>query len=141
VIVLDTSVLIEYYRPNGDPRIRAAVTEAIGKDQVAINGMVQVELLAFAAGEEERRTLASDFEAFFMLELGREQFELACDLGFTLRRGGVTVPATDLIIAASAITAQAELAHADGHFDRIAEVADLEARDFARKRKRLDETR
>jgi predicted nucleic acid-binding protein len=71
-------------------------------------------------------TLASDFEAFFMLELGHEQFELACDLGFTLRRGGVTVPATDLIIAASAITAQA---------------ADLEARHFARKRKRLDEAR
>ncbi|HSL84398.1 MAG TPA: hypothetical protein VLF66_16615, partial [Thermoanaerobaculia bacterium] len=93
-----------------------------------------VELLAFAAGETERRTLASDFHAFRFLELGREQFDLACDLGFSLRRGGVTVPATDLIIAASAIAAHAELRHVDGHFDRIAEVSDIEARSLKRRR-------
>jgi predicted nucleic acid-binding protein len=134
VIVLDTSVLIEYYRPSGDSGIRAAVAEAIGNDDIAVNGIIQVELLAFAAGEEDRRILVSDFEAFHMLELGREQFDLACDLGFTLRRGGVTVPAIDLVIAASAITARAELAHADNHFDRIAEVSDLEARHLVRTR-------
>jgi len=132
VIVLDTSVLIEYYRPDGDSRIRAVVVEAIGNDDVAVNGIIQVELLAFAAGDEERRILVSDFAAFYMLDLGREQFDLACDLGFTLRRDGVTIPATDLIIAASAITARAELAHADGHFDRISEVSDLEARHLRR---------
>ena len=132
LIVLDTSALIEYYRPSGDARIRAAVAQAIGDDHAAVNGLIQVEILAFAAGEEERRTLAGDFEAFHFLDLGREQFDLACDLGFTLRRGGVTVPATDLVIAAAAITAQAELFHADSHFDRIAEISDLEARHLER---------
>lgn len=134
MILLDTSTLIEYYRPKGDRRVRAAVAEVIADDQAAVNGLIQVELLAFAAGEEERRTLTSDLRAFHFLDLGREQFDLACDLGFTLRRGGVTVPATDLIIAASAITAGAELHHADGHFDRIAEVSDLEARQVERSR-------
>lgn len=133
MIVLDTSVLIEYYRPSGDAQVRAAVAEAIGDDAVAVNGILQVELLAFAAGEKERRTLAEDLQAFHWLELGREQFDLACDLGFTLRRGGVTIPATDLIIAASAITAQSALFHADGHFDRIAEVSDLDQRHLERK--------
>lgn len=141
MILLDTSVLVEYYRPSGNSSIRAAVAEAIGNDDTAVNGIIQLEILAFAAGEEERRILVSDFEAFHMLELDREQFDLACDLGFTLRRGGVTVPATDLVIAASAITAQAELAHADSHFDRIAKVSDLEARHFKRRSDRLEEER
>ena len=132
MIVLDTSVLIEYYRPSGDSRIRAAVLEAMSAGDIAVNGIIQVELLGFAAGEEERRTLVSDLQAFHFLELGREPFDLACDLGFTLRRGGLTIPATDLVIAASAINAQAELFHADGHFDRIAEVSELRARHLER---------
>jgi len=128
VILLDSSALIEYYRPSGDPAVRSVVAAAIAADLAAVNGIVQVEILAFAAGEEERRLLASDFQAFHHLDLGPEQFNLACDLGFTLRRGGVTVPATDLIVAASAISSQAELYHVDGHFDRIAEISDLQGR-------------
>lgn len=128
MILLDSSVLLEYYRPVGDTAVRSAVAEAIAADRAAVNGIVQVEILAFAAGEEEHRLLAADFRAFHHLDLGLEEFDLACDLGFTLRRGGVTVPATDLIVAASAISSRAELYHVDGHFDRIAEVSELESR-------------
>lgn len=131
MILLDTSALIEFYRPNGDPAVRAVVAEVIAHDQAAVNGIVQVELLAFAAGEQERATLTSDLEALRYLDLDREQLDLACGLGFTLRRGGVTVPATDLVIAASAITARAELYHLDGHFQSIAAVSALEARHLA----------
>jgi predicted nucleic acid-binding protein len=125
MIVVDSSALIEYYRPSGDPRVRDAVAAAIAADQVAVNGIIRVEILAFAAGEAERRLLASDFEAFHDLDLGPPDFDLACQLGFGLRRRGVTVPATALIIAASAIRAEAHLYHVDGHFDQIAKVSEL----------------
>jgi predicted nucleic acid-binding protein len=125
MIVVDSSALIEFYRPSGDPRVRDAVAAAIADDQVAVNGIIRVEILAFAAGEAERRLLAADFEAFHHLDLGLPDFDLACQLGFTLRRRGVTVPATDLIIAASALRTGAPLLHVDAHFDRIAEVSDL----------------
>lgn len=128
MILVDSSALIEYYRPKGDPRVREAVAAAIAADQVAVNGIVRVEVLGFAAGEHERRLLASDFAAFHMLDLGRAEFDLACRLGFELRRRGVTVPATDLIIAASAIGAGAELFHVDRHFDQIADVCELKSR-------------
>ena len=42
-------------------------------------------------------------------------------MGRELRTLGVTVPATDLIIASSARLAGAELLHFDGHFELIAE--------------------
>ncbi|HUP42671.1 MAG TPA: PIN domain-containing protein [Thermoanaerobaculia bacterium] len=132
MILLDTSALIEYYRPSGDAAVRSTVAEAIAADLAAVNGIIQVEMLAFASGEEERRLLEDDFEAFHHLDLSRKQFDRACELGFALRRRGVTVPATDLIIAASAILSQAEILHVDGHFDRIAEISDLRSRHLGR---------
>ena len=57
-------------------------------------------------------------------------FELACSMGYDLRRGGLTVPATDLIIAASALRAGAEVAHLDEHFAQIASVSSLGQRDL-----------
>lgn len=131
MIVVDSSALIEYYRPSGDPRVRDAVAAAIRADQIAVNGIIQVEILAFASGEEERRLLTSDFQAFPRLELGPADFDLACDLGVNLRRRGVTVPATDLIIAASAIRAEAHLFHVDSHFTQVAKASDLAATDLS----------
>jgi len=132
VILVDSSTFIEYYRPAGNPGARAAVAAAIAADEVAVNGIIQVELLAFARDEADRERLASDFKAFHWLELGSTVFDLAADLGFRLRSRGVTVPATDLIIAASAIHSGATLYHLDAHFDGIAELDGLAARNLAR---------
>jgi predicted nucleic acid-binding protein len=57
-----------------------------------------------------------------------EDFDLAAGIGFDLRRLGRTVPSTDLIIAACAIRARAELLHVDDHFADIAKVSALAAR-------------
>jgi predicted nucleic acid-binding protein len=127
MIVVDSSALIEYYRAQGNAAVRSAVARAIAADEVAVNGIIRVEILGFAPTEAERRRLVSDFEAFHTLPLGDADFDLAAGLGFALRRRGQTVPATDLIIAASAIRAGAALLHVDAHFERIAEVSDLVA--------------
>ncbi len=49
MILVDSSALVEYYRPNGIPEVQAAVTEAIEADAVAVNGIIQVEVLGFAS--------------------------------------------------------------------------------------------
>ena len=125
MIVVDSSALIEYYRPSGETAVRTRVAQAVAADQVAINGIIQVELMAFARSAADREALAADFRAFHWLELGRDQFDLAAEIGFSLRQEGVTVPATDLVIAASAIVAGARLYHLDAHFDDIAKKSDL----------------
>jgi hypothetical protein len=125
VILVDPSALIEFYRPTGDAGARAAVAAAIAEGEVAVNGIVQVEILAFARSEADRRKLSADLKAFHLLELSAAEFDLASDLGFRLRRNGVTVPATDLIVAASALRASATLYHLDAHFDAIAEHSEL----------------
>lgn len=127
MIVVDSSALIEYYRPDGDRAVRARVAQAVADDEIAVNGIIEVEIRAFAHSEKERSLLAADFRAFHHLLLSRTELDLASDLGFHLRRRGETVPATDLLVAASAIAAAAPLFHLDDHFDRIAEVSNLDA--------------
>ena len=132
-ILLDSSALIEYYRPLGSPVVQAAVAEAIGAERAAINGIIQVEIVAFAPDEASYRKLLADFQAFHWLDLGSEEFSLATELGFRLRRQGITVPPTDLIIAASGIRVGATVYHVDGHYDMIARHSSLLARHLSPK--------
>lgn len=127
-ILVDSSALIEYYRPSGSLKVQAAVAEAIASERVATNGIIQVEIVAFAPDQASYRKLQADFQAFLWLNLGSEEFALATELGFQLRRQGITVPPTDLIIAASAIRAGAVLYHVNAHYDSIARHSDLTAR-------------
>ncbi|HVT58880.1 MAG TPA: PIN domain-containing protein [Thermoanaerobaculia bacterium] len=128
MIVADSSALIEYYRRGGSPAVQEAVAAAITDDALAFNGIIFVEVVGFAADERERRALLASFGAFRRLALEDGDFDLAASIGFDLRRHGRTVPATDLIIAACAIRARAELLHVDDHFADIAMVSDLASR-------------
>lgn len=128
MILVDSSALIEYYRPTGDASVRGVIANLIASDQVAYNGVIQVEILGHAAGKTELMMLTSDFEAFHRVKVGDTVFRRACELGFELRRNGLTVPTTDLVIAASALEAGVEIYHLDGHFQRIAEHSDLSER-------------
>ncbi len=131
MIVVDSSAFIEYYRPSGLQGARRKVAEAIAADLVAVNGIIRVEILAFAPDERVLKKLTADFDAFHGLDLEPQDFDRATELGFALRRRAITVPTTDLVIAASAIRAQATLYHLDSHFDRIAEHSELRVENLA----------
>lgn len=127
MILVDSSAFIEYYRPSGLRRAQDAVAAAIAADQVAINGIIQVEIVAFATSPEDYRRLLSDFTAYHRIELTEADFDRAVELGFDLRRKGFTLPATDLIIAASALRTRSTLYHLDSHFDVLSKHAGLSA--------------
>jgi len=133
LILVDSSAFIEYYRPSGVAAVQTAVAEAIASERVAVNGIIQVEIVAFAPDEASYQKLVADFQAFHWLPLGPEEFSFATELGFRLRRQGVTVPPADLIIAASGIQAGATVYHVDGHYELIAQHSRLSARHLAPK--------
>jgi transketolase C-terminal domain/subunit len=58
MILVDSSALIDYYRPAGLPGVRSAVAEVIEADLAAINGVIQVEVLAFADVISYRKLLS-----------------------------------------------------------------------------------
>lgn len=131
MILIDSSCWVEAYRRKGAPTIRAAVAEAVESGAVATCGVIRVEVLSFIARPREYKTVSEDFAALHELPVGTSDFERAVSIGRSLRANGTTVPATDLIIAAVAIGADAELLHADRHFETIAAVSALRQRSLA----------
>ena len=62
----------------------------------------------------------SRLDALEMVETNTSLWERAYDLAYVLRRKAITVPDTDILIAASALVAAATVVHADLHFDLMA---------------------
>ena len=121
MILVDSSAWIEYYRRDGSEEVRDLVLSAIRDNRAATNGIIKVEIVAYATREADSLNVRSDLLGCHWLELTGTVFEFAVEMGRKLRTLGVTVPATDLIIAGSARLAGAELLHFDGHFELIAE--------------------
>lgn len=132
MILIDSSVWIYYYRPTGPEKIKETIKEAIASDLVAINGIILVEILSGISKKEDFKKVSSDFKGFHLLPLNEEIFMEASALGSSLRRKGITIPATDLIIASSALKAECSLCHIDFHFDTIATHVSLKATNFKR---------
>lgn len=130
MIVVDSSAFIEYYRPQGNTLASQLVGEAIANDQVLVNGIIQAEIVAFAPSKREFALLTADFTAFHWLELTKEVFNLATELGFAMRQKGFTLPTTDLIIAATAVYTEATLYHLDKHFVIIGDNTSLKQVDL-----------
>lgn len=61
LILVDSSAFIEYYRPSGLPSAQAAVAEAIAAERVAVNGIIRVEIVAFAPNDASYRKLVASF--------------------------------------------------------------------------------
>ncbi len=119
--LIDSSAWIEYYRKVGNREYKSCISDAIQNNTAAVNGIIYLEILVSTKTQSEYDDILSDFSALHHLELDDRVFQKASKIGFDLRRKGITIPATDLIIAASAIVADVELIHFDSHYSYIAE--------------------
>lgn len=119
--LVDTSVWLEVLPPGrGSDALRRRVDELLAADLVATTGMVRLELLGGARSQEEWDRLRDLLGALHPLPVAEERWDEAARLGYDLRRQGIAVPFTDLLIAAVALEAGATLLHRDRRFDRMA---------------------
>lgn len=93
---------------------------------VAVCDMVRLELLYAARNADEYRRLAGDLDALPDCPIGKPQWQRALAVHASLaEQGGAhqrQVKHADLLIAAAAETAGAELLHYDEDYERIAAV-------------------
>ncbi len=118
-ILIDSSVWIDYYRP-GAAALKSKVQEELKRGSVATIGVIAVEVLQGAPNASILASLQEDFLGFRWLELTHDVWLEAARLGSNLRQAGLSLPATDVIIAASAIHYQCHLWHRDQDFTRLA---------------------
>jgi predicted nucleic acid-binding protein len=122
LFLVDTSVWIMVLRKDFQPDTKNRIEYLLAENRVAICDIIRLEILGGAKTEKEFLTLKSRLDSLHHLET---MWNDACELAFTLRRKGIVVPYTDILIASSAIDAGATLLHFDHHFDLIAGVTDL----------------
>ena len=123
MILVDTSSWIHLLRPDGDPVVRARVEEALTTGRACWCQVVQLELWNGARGDRERKVLRRFADTLPELSIDSDVWRAAYDLARRSRSRGVTVPATDVLIAACAAHHGAAIESADTDFELLASVA------------------
>ena len=115
VCLIDTSAWISFFR--GQEPVATAVDAALANGSAAICGMIELEVRqGLRSGEDELLDL---LQSTIRLPTQETDFATAGDLLARLRRRGVTLPATDGLIAQVALSHGARLLENDRHFENI----------------------
>jgi len=125
--LVDTSVWIFALKKDYSPKIKERIDQLLLKDLIITAGMIKLELLGGTKTESEYRRLKTRLQALDSIETDESLWESAYAMAFELRRNGITVPYTDILIATCALEAGVTLLHADSHFDLICRKSELRA--------------
>ena len=120
--LIDTSAWILALRKGISSRATDEVDRRIADNRAATAGIIILKLLSGTRTEREYQELKEDLRALIQLETTSKTWERASHLAYELRRKGLTVPATDVLIMTVAVENGCSLLHADHHFDLMAGV-------------------
>ena len=120
MILVDTSSWIHFLRTSGDAEVRERVRAHLLSGDAAWCPIVRLELWNGARGQREKTILREFEEVLPELPITEAIWQAACKLAQTARSNGLTLPATDILIATCAGAHQARLEHSDSDFDLLA---------------------
>ncbi|MDA8104883.1 MAG: PIN domain nuclease [Nitrospiraceae bacterium] len=132
MVIIDTSVWIFALRRNFLPLVKERVGQALIESDVAINGIIELELLGGVRNDKEYGRLKDRLDGLHYIEMEKRLWDAASRMAYDLNGKGANIPATDILIAASAIDNDAVLLHADAHFDTIARHSKLKVESLVR---------
>jgi hypothetical protein len=115
--IVDTSVWIDFFK--GVPPVKASLAKLIHRDKVFVCGPVVFELLQGIKSSREKEQVKEALLSLPYLEVTIQDWEDAASLSLDLRKKGITIPLTDLLIAQLATASNLEVVSFDIHFDQI----------------------
>lgn len=118
VVIADTSVWIEYLRGGHEPT-RSVLRTLIRAEQAALVGVVLAELLQGCRTPKESNTILTQLTGLRFLEASFATWKRTGELSSSLRRKGITLPLSDLIIAVLALEHDCRVFALDPHFKQI----------------------
>ena len=117
--LVDTSVWVEFLC--GEKiAIKKRLEKLLDENRAVVTGIILAELLTGIANEKEQRFLEECFLGLPFLEATREIFATAGKMGAVLRKKGITIPLSDLIIASLAKANDLTVLTLDNHFQTLA---------------------
>lgn len=118
MVLVDTSVWISFLNRPGSPEKRV-IDGLIDTDEAAIVGVVLAELLQGCRSESERSVLKDLLLALPYIDITQSTWIKAGELSVALRKKGVTLPLSDVVLAAAAIEHSCPVYTLDRHFQKI----------------------
>jgi predicted nucleic acid-binding protein len=116
-ILADTCIWIEYFR--GKSLFSDELRTLIQKGVLVISGPVVFELLQGAKNKKDADLIKEVTQVLPLLEVTHEIWLSAGDLYFDLRKKGITIPPSDVLLSAIAIENNCSFFTIDNHFDHI----------------------
>lgn len=121
--LVDTSSWVEQLRRGGDAAVRERLEALLVAGDAAWCPIVRLELWNGARGDRERTVLREMEKEIPSLEIGAPVWDRAATLARLAREQGITVPVTDLLVAACAHHHGVSIEQHDSHFSLIATLA------------------
>lgn len=117
--LVDTSVWVEFLRGK-KTIIKKRLENLLDENRAVVAGIILAELLTGIGNEKDQRFLEECFLGLPYLEATHEIFATAGKMGATMRKKGITMPISDLLIAALAKTHALTVLTLDNHFQTLA---------------------
>ena len=119
-ILADTCIWIEYFRTTSP--ISDELRKLIREDNIVTTGLVILELFQGIKTPESKELIKDTILALPFLEATRDSWIIAGEIGYTLRRKGIILPSTDLLLAAMAKINDCSIFTIDAHFKVIPDI-------------------
>jgi len=120
-ILVDTSAWVVSFKKTSDPRLKEFLKSSILSGLAVTAPLIILELLQGCRTTKEKDALKIKLESLDILSITQSVWERGYEMGFALRRKGLTIPTTDLIIAVLAVENNSTLLHHDEHYEMIAQ--------------------
>lgn len=121
-VVIDSCIWIDYFKGG---KVSSLVDDLLLDNKATICGMIELEILQGVRPKEQMK-IQDLFEALHFIESKREDFISAGLLLNKLRTKGITIPASDCLIAAQCIREDLPLLTLDNDFKNIHELQQIE---------------
>lgn len=117
-VLVDTSAWVDFLRPGARP-LGERVDELIESDRARLCGVVVVELLHGVQSAKEQRQMNYLLENVGRVPTLEDDWDTAGIAMQRLRKKGITLPLTDVLIAVVANRNNVGVLTADGHFQHL----------------------
>ena len=117
-VLVDTSIWIEYFN-KPDSNAGKSLENFLKEGRVFIAGIILTELLQDAKIKKEFEAILESMVALPFLETTLSTWIQSGRISFALRKKGVTIPITDLVIASLSLENNCKIFTLDLHFNKI----------------------
>jgi len=134
IFLVDTSAWLFALKKDPNPELKSRLDSLLRENAICIMGIIKLELLGGTRTQREFSRLKRRLDALPYISIEESSlWDLAFEMTFSLRRKGLTIPYTDILIATAAIKEDVILLHADMHFDQVARYSKLRIESYVTK--------